>query len=100
MEPRDELEMEIEMRQLETLINGLAHQLNYLNEVMERSKRFKSYAEAELQKNIEDGIIENIGKANPYQLQKILDKDRRFFRYYTEIYDLIENGVEFEKVSN
>lgn len=48
-----------------------------------RSKNFASNIEAATFKNIEEGIIENLHKANKYQLHMILNNYR--FRYYTEL---------------
>ena len=96
METREEMEL----KQLETQLHFLCYRLQELNDLMERSKRFKSPADAELQKKIEDGIISHIHNANPYQLATVLSRRNNYFKYYTEIYDLIENGVEFETITH
>jgi len=47
-----------------------------------RSKNFASNVEAATFKNIEEGIIKNLHKANKHQLHMMLNNYR--FRYYTE----------------
>ena len=71
-----------------------------LRDLQSKSERFKTIDEALIQKSIEDGIIKHIEKASDYQLSIILDPCKGYFRYYSEIYDLIENGVEFKKLVN
>lgn len=95
-----ETKEEMELKQLEAQLHFLCYRLQELNDLMERSKRFKSPADAELQKRIEDGIISHIHNANPYQLATVLSRRNDYFKYYSEIYDLIENGVEFETIAH
>lgn len=47
-----------------------------------RSRNFASNIEAATFKNIEEGIIKNLHKANKHQLNMMLNNYR--FRYYTE----------------
>lgn len=50
-----------------------------------RSKNFNSAIEATAFKNIEDGIIKNLHKANKHQMHIMLNSYK--FRYYTEFND-------------
>lgn len=50
-----------------------------------RRKNFKTAVEATAYKNIEDGIIKNLHKANKHQMHIMLNSYK--FRYYTEFND-------------
>lgn len=50
-----------------------------------RRKNFSSAVEATAYKNIEDGIIKNLHKANKHQMHIMLNSYK--FRYYTEFND-------------
>lgn len=83
------------IERLRTEIEGLAE----MNEKAS-SKFGGDFFRAHLQKKIEDGIIEAIveGRANEQQLSNILNKNNRFFQYYSEIYDLIRDGADFVEI--
>jgi indole-3-glycerol phosphate synthase len=49
--------------------------------------KFESVERALVQRSIEDGVIANLDKASPEQLDRILQPHPKFFRYYHEIYD-------------
>lgn len=69
----------------ESIINRLEKLQKDILELQDftiRAKNFSSNIEAAAYKNIEEGIIKNLHKANRHQLHTILNSYR--FRYYQE----------------
>jgi len=69
----------------ESIINRLEQLQKDILELQDftiRAKNFSSNIEAATYKNIEEGIIKNLHKANRHQLHTILNSYR--FRYYHE----------------
>ncbi len=59
--------------------------LENINNILKGSKSAgRSYVETEVNKKIEDGILDSIHNANPHQLNRILNGGYRF-RFYTEL---------------
>ena len=59
---------------------------NIMDITSRREKNGRSFAEVELFKKIEDGILDSIHKANNHQLSVLLNGGYKF-KYYTELND-------------
>jgi 3-dehydroquinate dehydratase len=71
--------------------------LENLNTILKGSKSSgRSYVETEVNKKIEDGILDSIHNANSHQLSVILNGGYRF-RFYTELNDKEKLRSEVQK---
>ena len=73
------------MENLKKTLEELIKKMEDLKDFSLLSKNFKSNIEAEVFKNVEIGILNNLHKANEYQQNVMLNSFR--FRYYTEFND-------------
>lgn len=67
------------------LLENLIGKVNDLKDFHIRSKNFSSKVEAEVWKNVEKGILDNLHKANDHQRNVIFNSYK--FRYYSELND-------------
>lgn len=80
------------IKDLETCVQTLEN----INSILKGSKYGRSYAETEVNKKIEDGILDSIHNANNHQLSVILNGGYRF-RFYTELNDKEKLRNEIQK---
>lgn len=96
----------LESRRREALfhIGDLSHVLKEkildLDDFIRRTKPFSNVRDAIYQKDAEDVWIRNVslGGIERSMIEFITDPKNYYFRYYSEIYDLIEHGVEFVEI--
>jgi hypothetical protein len=76
------------LKQTLDLFEGLENLSNKLEEMKEIAKKSHNgdYLRVDVDKKIEDGILDSIHNANPHQLNHILNGGY-IFRFYTELND-------------
>jgi len=83
-----------------TLINIIIEDLENMTDILNKSNGNHSvskgdYLKAEINKKIEDGILDSIHKANTHQLNVLLNYGYRF-KYYTELNDMTKLRNEIQ----
>lgn len=83
------------MNELKKALKKLHKLIEESTEVLDAQKRvneghFRNLEEALVQKRIEEGVIAHLENASEHQYRYIISPETRFFKYYREVYDLIQ----------
>ncbi len=90
--------------EIKEMIDNLNKSINSMMTIMDADIRAKKIGcdigTALIHKNIEDGILQNLGNATPYQLEQLVMGKAYHFSYYPEFNNLYEKvqSMGFEVV--
>jgi hypothetical protein len=85
---------------IESLSHVLEDKILDPDEFIERARPFSNVRDAIYQKAAEDSWVRKVclKGVERHEIEAITDPKNGYFRYYREIYDLIEHGVEFVEI--